>query len=138
MFIYKKLIWCIYLLLILSMSLIISCDDTVTANDIDKRIIPDSDVSFSDHLVPVFNLKCATAGCHDDITRAGSYSMTTWSNVVQAGIVNPFTPETSRLIWRIQGNGVDIMPPLGSTVRPLTENQVDGIITWIDEGAKNN
>jgi len=31
-----------------------------------------------------------------------------------------------------------MMPPIGSIVRPLTKNQVDGIKTWIREGAKNN
>lgn len=125
-------------LLFSSMIIYTACDDTITGEDIDKRVIPDENVSYSDHIQPVFNVKCATSGCHDNQSRAGGYSMTTWSNVLQPGVVDPYTPETSRLVWRIEGTGAPIMPPLTSGVRPLTENQTDGIITWIREGAKNN
>ena len=41
-----------------------SCDDTITVNDVDNNIIPDSLVSFSKHIYPVFQVKCALSGCH--------------------------------------------------------------------------
>ncbi|MDA3861245.1 MAG: hypothetical protein PF445_08455 [Melioribacteraceae bacterium] len=128
-------------LLITSLLLIIvliGCDDTLTANDLDNIVIPDKDVSYNEYIQPVLNVKCSTSGCHDDGTRAGDYSVTNWANVVFPGIVNPGNVETSRLVWRIEGLGVEFMPPIGSVVLPLTKNQVDGIKTWIREGAKNN
>jgi hypothetical protein len=54
------------------------------------------------------------------------------------GIVDPGNIETSRMVWRIEGIGVELMPPIGSLVLPLTKNQVEGVKTWIKEGAKNN
>ncbi|MFC2084907.1 hypothetical protein ACFLS9_07620 [Bacteroidota bacterium] len=134
----KYIINLLIILIMFSILVFTACDDTLTGDDIDNRIIPDENVSFSEHLQPVFNIKCSIAGCHDDISKAGGYSMTTWSNVLQPGIVDPFTPETSRIIWRIEGIGVDFMPPLESPVRPLTDNQIDGVKTWIKEGAENN
>ena len=67
---------------------------------------------------------------------AGGYSLTTWSSAVIPGIVDPFNIETSRIVWRIDGLGFPIMPP--PTKGYLTENQREGIKTWIREGAKNN
>ncbi len=116
-----------------------SCDDTVSAEDIDNRTIPESDVSFTTDLLPVFNLKCSSGQCHNSSYMAGGYSMETWSNVVQAGIVNPGSPETSRLIWRIDAKyGYELMPPVGEPINPITESQLNGIYTWIEEGALNN
>ena len=138
-FMNKKILINTLISLIFIISLLFTaCDDTITGDDIDNVEIPDKDVSYAEYIQPVFNVKCATSGCHDDGTRAGGYSMTSWSNVLQPGVVDPFNVETSRLIWRIEGLGVDIMPPIGAVVRPLTLNQFEGIKTWIAEGAKNN
>lgn len=122
-----------------SLIVIYSCDDTVTADDIDNRDIPETDVSFTADLLPVFNIKCSTGQCHNTSYMAGGYSMETWSQVVQSGIVNPGSPTTSRLVWRIDPQyGYELMPPVGEPIRPLTEAQVNGVYTWIEEGAKNN
>ncbi len=117
---------------------IIGCKDTITNSDIDKIIIPDKNVSYNEYIQPLLNVKCSTSGCHDDATRAGDYSVTNWANVIMPGIVDPGNVETSRMVWRIEGIGVELMPPIGSLVMPLTKNQIEGIKTWIREGAKNN
>ena len=120
------------------------CKDTITAEQVDSVVIPSSNVSYSKYIQPVLNLKCATAGCHDDITIAGGYSMTTWSNTTNPQFVVRISDVkgdtlTSRLVWAITGNpAVSPMPPLYSGVKPLTQNQIQGIITWVYEGAKDN
>lgn len=134
----KSLYNLLLLIIFLISAVIISCDDTVTNTDIDNVTIPSKNVSYGKYIQPVFNLKCTSSGCHDDISAAGGYSLTTWSGAVIPGIVDPFSVETSRLVWRVEGIGVPIMPPIGSSNPPLTLNQVEGIKTWIREGAQNN
>lgn len=125
--------------LFFSVLLFSACDDTININDLDSIIIPSQNVSYSQHIQPVLTAKCAVSGCHDDQTRAGSLSLTSYSNTTSDYlVVAPGLPQNSKLVWSVEGTGGKIMPPLGSNVRPLTKNQIDGIKTWIKEGAKNN
>ena len=117
----------------------VGCDDTLNESNIDNVIIPNKNVSYNEYIQPVLTIKCSTSGCHNDETRAGNYSVTNWANVVTPGIVNPGNVETSILVWRIEGIGVEIMPPIGNLLsKPLTKNQIEGIKTWIEEGANSN
>ena len=113
------------------------CKDQVTATDVDNRVIPDSNVSYSQDIQPVFNLKCTNAGCHEDASRAGGISLTTCANTkADPSIVFPGEPDNSRLVWAVEGISNSPMPPVGYP--PLTENQIKGIRTWIKEGADCN
>ncbi len=114
-----------------------ACDDSINARDIDNQIIPAQNVSYSEHIQPVFNVKCNNSGCHNSSDMAGGLSLITWANTVSdPAVVFPFEPDVSKLYWAITNNGAQLMPPLG--YQPLTQNQIDGIKTWIREGAKNN
>jgi len=114
-----------------------SCDDTITQEDLDNRQIPSSNVSYSQHIQPVFDAKCNYAGCHNGRDMAGGLSLTNYYNTTADYlIVAPGLPENSKLVWSIEGRGTNPMPPVGRW--PLTKNQIDGIKTWIKEGAKNN
>lgn len=134
-----KLIFPTIILLFITSAAFLSCDDTLNESNIDDVIIPDKNVSYNEYIQPVLTIKCSTSGCHNNESMAGGYSVTSWSNVVTPGIVNPGNVETSILVWRIEGIGVEIMPPIGNLLsKPLTQNQVEGIKTWIEEGAKSN
>jgi hypothetical protein len=134
----KRIICITYLLSALFFILNYGCDDTITTDDLDKKIIPDKDVSYSQHIQPVLNLKCASAGCHDDATRADGLSLTSWSNTTaDPSVVARGEPDNSKLVWTIEAQAsVSPMPPIGYP--PLTVNQINGIKTWIREGANNN
>ncbi len=114
------------------------CKDTITAQDLDQKVIPDKNVSYQEYIQPIFNVKCSSSACHDDSHRAGGLSLTSWSNVTaDASIVFPGEPQNSKLVWSIEGlSATTPMPPAGYP--PLTTNQINGIKTWIAEGAKNN
>lgn len=119
--------------------LAVACDDTITVETVDNKIIPSSNVSFANHIYPVLQVKCAFTGCHAGASPAGGIDLTTWAYVTaDPNIVFPYEPDLSRLVWTINGTaGVPEMPPRYSGLA-LTENQKQGIITWIKEGAKNN
>jgi hypothetical protein len=118
--------------------LFLGCEDSTSVKDLDKVVIPSANVSYSQYIQPVFNLKCNNSGCHDDADRAGGLSLSTWANATaSASIVFPKYPGNSKMIWAIKNqSGATQMPPLGQAA--LTANQISGITTWISEGAKNN
>jgi hypothetical protein len=134
----KNIFSLIYLFLFLLIPAYPGCDDTITNNDLDKKIIPDKNVSYSQYIQPVFNLKCANAGCHEDATRSAGLSLTSWANATaDLSIVVRGEPDNSKLVWAITAQaGISPMPPIGYP--PLTANQINGIKTWIKEGAQNN
>jgi hypothetical protein len=106
--------------------------------DVDEREIPSSNVSFSQHIQPVFEFHCVP--CHNNQTLNGGLSLESWAAVTaDPSVVFPGDPETSKLVWSIEGRaGVPFMPPIGSPYRPLNQNQINGVKTWISEGALNN
>ena len=135
----KKILF-IYSGIIVSLFLLIyGCKDSITASDIDSRVMPQSNISYSVDLQPVFNLKCANSGCHDDGTRAGGLSLTSCSNAKDdPGVIAAFSSKTSRLVWAEEGlAGISPMPPVGVN-KPFTAEQDRGLKKWIDEGAKCN
>jgi hypothetical protein len=120
-----------------SVFFISACDDTSNITDIDKVVIPAQNVSYALHIQPLFTAKCARSGCHDDQTQAGNLSLTSWDNTTASYlVVAPGLPQNSLLVLSIQGLTTNPMPPVGYP--PLTKNQIDGIKTWVKEGAKNN
>jgi len=128
------------LLLILFFSVILavsSCKDTVAPNDND---IPEKNVSYNKHIQPIFNYKCTLSGCHEDATRAGGLSLTSYANTTaDIQIVFPYHPENSILVWAIEGTGgYGPMPPVTAPAPPVTKKELQGIKTWIKEGARAN
>ena len=129
---YKKYL----ILIIFSFTLIIaqSCDDSITSSDINNIVMPDSGVSYSIHIAPVFEVKCVP--CHNDQRSNGGVNLSSWSNVVRdPSIVFPGSDSTSILVWSIERYpSVAPMPPS----EWLSRNHINGIRTWIREGAQNN
>ncbi|MEE9431533.1 MAG: c-type cytochrome domain-containing protein [Melioribacteraceae bacterium] len=130
----------VILLVVLLAIIFISCDDTLINNQIDNIIIPSQNVSYDEYIQPLFTFKCNTSQCHNSADMAGGIDLTTWSGAIaDPSVVFPFQPESSRLVWAVEGiSGANPMPPIGAPVTPLTLNQVEGLKTWIKEGAEKN
>ncbi|GJQ61835.1 MAG: hypothetical protein SCALA702_08880 [Melioribacteraceae bacterium] len=111
------------------------CKDTINEADL---FIPSVNVSYNQHIQPVFNIYCNYSGCHNTEDAAGGLMLTSWAGTTSnVSIVFPGDPDNSILIWAIRGNnGAKNMPPLG--YQPLTEDQIIGIEAWVAEGAKAN
>ncbi|MEO8230836.1 MAG: hypothetical protein ABI638_01030 [Ignavibacteriota bacterium] len=122
-----------------SVFIFISCDDTLTVQNVDDKPMPDKNVSFSQNIYPIFQVKCAFSGCHASPNPADGIDLSTWANVTaNFNIVFPGEPDLSRLVWAIEGRaGISPMPPVGYA-RAVTADQLRGIKTWIDEGALDN
>lgn len=117
--------------------LLIACDDTITVQDVDNKIIPDRNVSFAEHIYPVFQVKCFA--CHGNGIFEAGLDLTLHSRFVDGRIVVPGDTITSILIWRIDRPpraGFNPMPP--EYMPQLTSNQIRGIKIWVAEGALNN
>lgn len=123
-----------------SVFIFISCDDTLTVQNVDDRNIPLTNVSFSQDIYPIFQVKCAFSGCHASPNAADGIDLSTWANVTaNPNIVFPGEPDLSRLVWAIEGRaGISPMPPVGYAKPVTTDKQLPGIKTWIREGALDN
>ena len=117
-----------------------SCKDKnnpVTGDSPSTVVFPASGVSYGVHVQPLFNQACTYSTCHDDGQHQSPLKLTSYDNAVRivSGIVVPGNPDGSVLVLRIQGSLGTRMPPNGAS---LNQNQINGIRTWIAEGAKNN
>jgi hypothetical protein len=131
LFIYAELAISIYLILP-------GCKDSITAANIDSKVMPQSNISFNVDLEPVFQLKCNGSECHDDGSLAGGVSLTSCVNAKsKIGVIVPYSSKTSIIVWAIEGQSGYLMPPAGVN-KPFTAEQDRGLKKWIDEGAKCN
>jgi hypothetical protein len=111
-----------------------SCDDSLTSSDIDNLVMPDSNVSYRMHIAPVFEVKCVP--CHNSQKSEAGLDLSSWVNATRdPTIIFPGSDSTSILVFTIEK-----IPPY-APMPPnewLKKNHIDGIRTWIREGAKNN
>jgi hypothetical protein len=116
-----------------------TCKDQVAGDDINKIVFPDSNVSYSKHVEPLFLSVCAIpGGCHAGDEPAAGVNLETYNDAIsKVGIILRGDPENSRLIWAIEGRDPNV-PRMPLDLPPLNANQIKGLKTWIKEGAKNN
>ena len=116
-----------------------SCKDQVVDPNTNPVVFPASKISFSQHVQPLFQTRCAFAGCH-----AGSYpaagldlSSPAYNNLMnfQPRLVVAEASSNSLLIERLDGR---IAPQMPFNAQPINTNQLTGMKKWIDEGAQNN
>lgn len=121
---------------VIAVLLLSSCKDE--NNPVSPTVVfPDSAVSYAAHVQPLFNQGCTFGGCHDDGPVPSGLHLTSYGGLMfnALQVVVPRNPDQSVLVWRIEGTTAPQMPLYRN---PLTKNQIDGIKTWIREGALNN
>jgi hypothetical protein len=125
-----------FIILILTFVVIVaqSCDDSLTSTDIDNIVMPDSNVSYKAHIAPVFEIKCVP--CHNSQRSEAGLDLSSWVNATRdPTIIFPGSDSTSILVFAIER-----IPPY-APMPPnewLKRNHINGIRTWIREGAQNN
>ncbi len=137
------------------LSLSISCSDSGTRPDEIEFVLPDSNLHYVEHIQDMFIAKCGfESGCHSapDIDANGlTYGELTNSNaLINHTIINgeklvnlsihEKNPHLSPLyLILVEGypqQYYDQMPPPKLNRTPLNENQLNGVLQWIREGAQ--
>jgi DNA-binding beta-propeller fold protein YncE len=107
--------------------------------------IPDYN-GYSSDVGKIIITKCATKGCHNDISKgaAGGLSLESWSKLFAGGsgssCVIPYRPDYSTFLYYINTYddlGVTLKPTMPYKKAALTRNEVVLIRNWIAEGAPN-
>ena len=116
---------------------IAACKNSLTGNA--PIVFPTSNVSYNKQVQPLFNDECAYPGCHDaNAAENGAIvSLTSYASTCNSvpGIVIKGNAKSSLLAQYVSNEYPQHIPVI-STI--LNQNQVQGIITWINEGANNN
>jgi hypothetical protein len=116
---------------------LISCKDTQTNPSL-EIVFPNDSVSFTKHVEPLFQQKCAHSPCHGGSAPAAGLNLEYPSYTVllsRAGLVVPGDANHSTLVQHLEGSLSPMPPP---NFPQLTQNQITGIKTWINEGTKYN
>ncbi|MEJ2049838.1 MAG: hypothetical protein P8Y60_08370 [Calditrichota bacterium] len=118
--------------------LMLSCNKNSTEPE--KFNFPDSNLSFSRDIYPIFRENCISSGCHESVNPAAGLDLETMAptfNSVDGPVVYPFDAEHSILYLLLNGeyNGISRMP---LSRGPLAPEKIQAIKTWINEGALIN
>ncbi|MCX7879438.1 MAG: hypothetical protein N2517_02130 [Ignavibacteria bacterium] len=123
-------------LVFIAIALLTSCNETSIHNP-EEIIIPDSNVSFQNHVLPVLRYSCGLSYCHGEIAPQANvmiYDYYTLMFSYGGALVIPRQPDGSVLVQIIEYR----LPHKPTIVWKITENQRKGIRRWILEGAFNN
>lgn len=128
-----------YLVIIMLLLGASGCKDEFGAGDFEPIIFPASGVSYHKHVEPLLQQQCAFAGCHFGMNAQKGLDLSAPSyhklRNHRPSLVEPGNGSESFLVKKIDGR----FPPRMPLNRPaLTSNQIEGIKTWINEGALNN
>ena len=93
-----------------------------------------NEVSYSTHIIPIFEASCSTSGCHDGSRIPDLRSEVSWNKLVSGGYVNLVVPEESSLFKTVEYIE-NPMPPSGIQLSDLNREL---ILCWISEGALND
>lgn len=127
-------------LIIFSLAFILTAGFVSCRKDLGPIVIPPvnpAPVSFANDIQPILTTACVS--CHDEnhqylnLKSCCSYYelLITGTNAPYVDTVNP---EQSIIYMRLMGTSLPAMP-FGT---PLPQNEIDLILRWIQEGARNN
>ncbi|MCX7908490.1 MAG: hypothetical protein N2560_03120 [Ignavibacteria bacterium] len=115
--------------------LLYSCGE-ITSNNT-QITIPDSNVSFQRHILPILKNTCGLSYCHGEIAPQGNVQIIDYISILNSlngALVIPRNPDGSVLVQIIEYK----LPHKPFLDWKLSANQINGIRKWILEGAKNN
>lgn len=110
-----------------------SCGDTINPEKVE---FPEKDVSYIRHVQPFMKANCAYYGCHGvnspGVEISDYFTLTSALSYIVAG-----KPDYS-LVNQILENRLPHPGTYPVYFGNITENQIQGMRIWVEEGAKNN
>jgi uncharacterized membrane protein len=114
-----------------------SCKDTQTSPST-EIVFPSNNINFTKHVEPLFQQKCSHAPCHGGSTPAAGLNLEYPSYIALIKHIPTLIVQKDTnclLMQRLDGRLTKMPPP---NFPQLTENQMNGVKKWIEEGASNN
>jgi hypothetical protein len=97
---------------------------------------PDT-VYFTQQILPILVSNCSVPGCHDAASAQDGVVLTNYQSIMSTGEIEPGDPNDSELYEVItESDPGDRMPR--PPQNPLSQQQIQLIYKWIQQGAKNN
>ncbi len=117
--------------------ILFSCGGDNTGTGPGNIAFPDSNLSFTQHIRPIFLDNCVQGNCHGGF-RAGGLDLESDPPDFQSNsglVVIPFSKTNSLLyiLLFVSDNGIPRMPP--DRISGILDAEITAIGTWIDEGA---
>jgi hypothetical protein len=102
-------------------------------------VFPTSNVSYTKQVQPFFDVTCNFAGCHNRSNPAANLSFSSYFDFMnRAGVVISGKAEQSLLIQVVDVSSPSARFHPASFQNNINQNHVNGLKTWIREGAKFN
>ncbi len=126
--------------LILLILTIVSCSSDNSGMNPDEGAFPDSNLSYTQHIRPIFFEDCATVpGCHQAGSQAGGLNLES-SNPTFIGnsgflVVTPFSAVQSILFQTLFNEVPGISRRMPPNAPRISDAKINAIETWINEGA---
>lgn len=94
-------------------------------------------VDFEKHILPLLYQRCFSCHSGKKEKPKGGLRLDTAAQIWESGVLEPGKPEESELFIRVDlpHSDEDFMPPLEGGGRPLSEEELDLLRQWIDQGA---
>ena len=103
---------------------------------VEETVVEEPTVSFKDDILPILKAHCQI--CHRRSVRhdpKGGLDLTSHRKLMEGRVLDPGWSITSPIVFRISVDSHDRMPLHRD---PLSTEQIQLIIDWIDQGAKDN
>jgi len=129
--------WLIVIFLF-SVSVLFSCSHQQSNRVVQAPCnLPDT-VSFKNDVVPVFELSCNEAGCHSGTNtssrgRVNLEPAYAYNDLFKQHLIDTLNPTQSQLYQRLVSTSSSMPPGIY-----LDNCSIQTILTWIEQGAKNN
>jgi len=105
---------------------VIACLESCVYHDFPEYVCEEQ-ISFAEDVLPIIQTKCAVSGCHNGDMGPDL----TWTDFDQFHA----RAESGLVKYRVTNH---IMPPSYSPAGPLSQEQINTIACWADQGALNN